>query len=132
MKRDNNLYEAKRWFKQAESDLVAAEWSAHGKFYENSCFLCQQSVEKALKAFLFRQGLRGITGHSTSSLLDKCVRYDKRLEKFKRKCNLLDRHYIPTRYPNGLPDGTPHENYNEEDANEAIAICREILRSLRF
>jgi len=39
----------------------------------------------------------------------------------------LDRFYIPTRYPNGLPGGVPAHSYKKEDAIEAIRIDKKIL-----
>jgi HEPN domain-containing protein len=33
---------------------------------------------------------------------------------------LLDSFYIPTRYPNGLPDLTPGQIYGKEDAQQGI------------
>ena len=39
----------------------------------------------------------------------------------------LDRHYIPTRYPNAWPWGTPHKHYNESDAKEALSYAREVM-----
>jgi HEPN domain-containing protein len=35
--------------------------------------------------------------------------------------------YIPTRYPNGLPDSIPAEIYTPDDAREAIRSARELL-----
>lgn len=32
----------------------------------------------------------------------------------------LDKHYIPTRYPNGFDRGAPREYYTDEDAENAI------------
>jgi HEPN domain-containing protein len=40
----------------------------------------------------------------------------------------LDRFYIPTRYPNGLPGGVPAEVYDEQDAEGAIALANEVLK----
>jgi HEPN domain-containing protein len=128
--RDNNLNEASRWIEQAKSDLVAAEWNAKGKFYDHTCFLSQQATEKALKGFLISRGVRGFVGHSTDYLLFKCSKYDKELKKFSRNCKRLDRHYIPTRYPDGLPGGTPHENYTEEDADESINMAKEVIGAI--
>jgi HEPN domain-containing protein len=38
----------------------------------------------------------------------------------------LDRFYIPTRYPNGLPDLTPGKFYFQKDAEFAIGIAESI------
>ncbi len=49
----------------------------------------------------------------------------------------LDRHYIPARYPNGVPYGKPYEFYTSNKAEECIdcarkliEACREILRNI--
>jgi HEPN domain-containing protein len=39
----------------------------------------------------------------------------------------LDRHYIPSRYPNALPSGTLHEAYDEETSTRAIKAAEEIV-----
>lgn len=50
----------------------------------------------------------------------------------------LDKFYIPTRYPNGLPDLTPSQVYNSQDAAQAIEKAgffleetRKLLENLR-
>ncbi|MGV9169103.1 MAG: HEPN domain-containing protein [Promethearchaeia archaeon] len=40
----------------------------------------------------------------------------------------LDRVYIPARYPNGLPTGTPRETFDEKEAQEAIKAAREVIK----
>ncbi|MGC9149434.1 MAG: HEPN domain-containing protein [Sulfolobales archaeon] len=39
----------------------------------------------------------------------------------------LDRHYIPSRYPNAHPAGTPHEAYDHETSRRAIECARRII-----
>jgi len=39
----------------------------------------------------------------------------------------LDRHYIPSRYPNAHPAGTSHEAYDEKASKEAISNAERIL-----
>ena len=39
----------------------------------------------------------------------------------------LDRFYIPTRYPNGLPELTPDQAYFEEDAREALTLAHNLI-----
>jgi HEPN domain-containing protein len=43
----------------------------------------------------------------------------------------LDRFYIPTRYPNGLPDITPAEAYSMSDAQDACNKARKILEKIK-
>jgi len=44
---------------------------------------------------------------------------------------VLDRFYIPTRYPNGLPDITPDEAFADEDAEKCITYSNKILDEVR-
>jgi HEPN domain-containing protein len=43
----------------------------------------------------------------------------------------LDRFYIPTRYPNGLPDLTPGKYYFQKDAEFCIRVAEAILVEIR-
>jgi HEPN domain-containing protein len=42
----------------------------------------------------------------------------------------LDRMYIPTRYPSGLPDVIPAEAYTAGDARAALGQCRRLLEAV--
>ncbi|MBC8265227.1 MAG: HEPN domain-containing protein [Anaerolineales bacterium] len=41
------------WLEKAKDDLQCARHDFDGQFYTQTCFGCQQAVEKALKAYLF-------------------------------------------------------------------------------
>jgi HEPN domain-containing protein len=43
----------------------------------------------------------------------------------------LDKFYIPTRYPNGLPDLTPGQVYLRSDAEAGIAMASFLLDAAR-
>ena len=43
---------------------------------------------------------------------------------------LLDRYYIPTRYPNGLPDLTPGQVYFRRDAEVCLESSRRPLSAV--
>jgi HEPN domain-containing protein len=42
---------------------------------------------------------------------------------------VLDKYYIPTRYPNGLPGGIPSQAYTADDARQAIAAAVRVLEA---
>ncbi len=39
----------------------------------------------------------------------------------------LDRHYVPTQYPNAWPSGAPHRHYTEEDTRRAIDHASRVM-----
>lgn len=112
---------------QAQHDLRAAEVNRREGFPEIACFLAQQAAEKALKAYLYAQGERVVVGHATHLLIRRCARYDRAFDALLDACRILDQYYIPTRYPNGLPDGIPHEVYTNAQAGEAINQAERVL-----
>ena len=124
---NHNLQEAQRWLAQARHDLDAAALNAREGYAAWACFLTQQAAEKALKAYLYAQGERAVIGHATYLLLKRCQRYDASFETLGDPCRRLDQYYIPTRYPNGLPGGIPHEVYTKDQAREAIAGAQMVL-----
>ena len=123
----NPNLESKRWFEQAKYDLKASHWNLKGNLFAPACFWAQQSAEKAAKAYLYLRGERFVIGHSVSELLERCKNYDKDFKILIPTGAFLDRFYIPTRYPNGLPGGVPALAYRRKDANEAIKMAQKIL-----
>jgi HEPN domain-containing protein len=59
-------------------------------------------AEKALKAYLFYIGKRKIITHSTYTLARECMQENNSFISILSLCADLDKHYIPSRYPNGL------------------------------
>ena len=39
----------------------------------------------------------------------------------------LDKAYIPTRYPNSIPEGAPFEVYSEMEARRLVSYAEEIV-----
>jgi HEPN domain-containing protein len=123
---------ARTWFEQAEADLRAAEISASGGAHEWACFQAQQAGEKALKAFLYARGLTSVVTHSLRRLLRECATLDRTLADLDADARLLDQHYIPTRYPNGLDVEIPPTRYYElQDAEACLRSARSILARVR-
>jgi HEPN domain-containing protein len=121
MTRSRNLTESERWLKQALHDRDAARLNRNHAFHEHACFLGQQSAEKALKAFLYDRGQGPVLGHSTVALAHECAAFEPAFAALADACRRLDQLYIPTRYPNGLPDNVPHDFYNTTLSDQALA-----------
>ena len=80
-------------------------------------------AEKALKAFLYAQGQEIVLGHSVERLCAAAAAYDPAIAEKARQWSLLDGYYIPTRYPNALPDGIPADVFTAEAARSAVAMA---------
>jgi HEPN domain-containing protein len=108
------------WLRQAQKDLEKARLDLEWGYHEWACFTAQQAAEKALKALF--QHLHGEAwGHGTKALLENLPYKDRSL--FLEDAKLLDKLYIPTRYPNGLPDGIPHDYFTKPEAEKAIGAA---------
>ncbi|MCS7040396.1 MAG: HEPN domain-containing protein [Anaerolineae bacterium] len=122
--------EGRRWLQQARIDL---KWCRHlydeGAYYL-VCFLAQQVAEKALKAFLYAQGEELVVGHSVRQLCLRAAGYDPGFEPRLNRWAILDSFYIPTRYPNGLPDDIPAHVYNRETAADALQLADEVVEAV--
>ncbi len=127
---EKNREEAARWLKTGQSDLVTARVLLTNRRFAHACFHAQQAGEKALKALWYFRDMDP-WGHSIRKLIDDMAkattnRHDE-LSLLINGGTKLDRFYILTRYPNGLPEITPDMAYFEEDAGEAIKIADSIL-----
>ncbi len=95
--------------------------------HEWACFAAQQAAEKALKAV---HGARGqdAWGHSVTELLDALVAGELSIdEAMLDRGRALDKLYVPTRYPNGLPAGAPTDYYTRSEAERAITDAEAII-----
>jgi HEPN domain-containing protein len=132
MAKADRTEEARRWFLQAQHDLRAAQWNAEGGFFDTACFLAQQAGEKVLKSLHYFLGTsrRVLLTHSVVTLLRKAVAELPALAESLEGGRGLDLHYVPSRYPNGLPGGYPHRFYGKETAEKAIAASAGIFAAV--
>ncbi|MFQ6043384.1 MAG: HEPN domain-containing protein [Candidatus Poribacteria bacterium] len=127
----NSQQEAARWLSQAENDIAFAEIGLREGFYAQACFLAQQAAEKALKAVHYAEGARFVLGHSVLLLIQELK---EQYPDFLQDADIareLDQYYIPTRYPDGLPESAPHEFYSSTQAESAITGAKGIIEKAR-
>ena len=117
---------ARDWLRQAVRDLQHAKRSADMGDYEWACFAAQQAAEKAVKALYQELGIE-VWGHSVSRMLQSLPESHKPPAELIDKAKELDRHYVPTRYPNFHPEGAPLDYYTRRDAKRAVAYAEEIV-----
>lgn len=121
---------------QAEGDLDHAKSDlAHG-YYNWACFSAQQAAEKAIKA-LFQKMRAEAWGHSVTDLLEELGKSHQITDEMMDGAMELDKAYIPTRYPNALPSGSPRSRYTKGEARRLInhaerivEFCKDLLSKI--
>ena len=120
----------KQLLEVAEDDLKVAKDNFNLRNFRISSFLCQQAVEKYLKAFLLFKRNSYPFIHSIKMLIQLCIQIDKDFKYlFEINADKLDKYYTGTRY-------LPLLKVSEEEAKEAIEIAEKVrdfvLKKLKF
>jgi HEPN domain-containing protein len=68
-------------------------------FHDHTCFLCQQSAEKYLKAPLQEIGQAVPRTHDLEVLLERLQSLDRSLAKLRRAASILTPYAVEYRYP---------------------------------
>lgn len=114
--------EVENWWLQALKDLDSAQKNFNIQEYHLTAFLCQQSVEKALKA-VYMHRLKESPGATHSLIfLGQKTGIPKEYHNGLRR---LSPDFVITRYPNAA-QAVPHELYDEGIAAERIDIARKV------
>jgi len=118
------------WFRQAEKDLRHARKAVEAEDFEWSCFAAQQSAEKAVKS-LYQSIHVDAIGRSISRMLQDLPAALKPPEELLERAKELDKHYIPSRYPNFHPEGAPMDYYTAPEARRAVEEAERIIEFCR-
>ncbi|MFQ5658455.1 MAG: HEPN domain-containing protein [Candidatus Methylomirabilales bacterium] len=108
------------WWMQSQRDLRHAEHALSDGDLEWAAFAAQQAAEKAVKAVILAHGGEP-WGHLITGLVEALPEDLSAPLAVVEAANRLDKHYIPTRYPNGFSEGYPGKLYTAGEAKGAIA-----------
>lgn len=114
------------WMEQAKGEFKAARDLFATSNHAWCCFTCHQAAEKALKAILEHFGSPTV-GHNLIALASEVPRFTQMPREAEVACRILNRYYIPTRYPNAFPSGAPIHMFNEDDAREALQHAEKVM-----
>ena len=128
---------AQKWLVRAERDYKSAYFHVHGtdspEIYETSCFLCQQTAEKALKAVIIYLGIPGglPRSHDIRFLLNHIhgtLKSKKNIDihaEFISSATILSDYAVDSRYP----DDTSKEDIfiTRGEALKALGNAESIL-----
>ena len=118
--------EYETWLMFAHEDLQMAELAIANKIYNQVCFHAQQCSEKAIKALLIAQEKTPPRSHRLGDLVN--LLNPNPLVAIALDIQLLDRFYLPTRYPDALPNSDALADAN--DAQEALAVSRQVFNQV--
>lgn len=110
----------KEWLEHSKKDLDSAEFLTRmtPEPLEIICFHCQQSVEKALKAYLSFLSLRPPRTHDLDELIDLCRNAE--IHSLREITIPLNDYSVMVRYPS-------HEELNQDDKKQAINAARTVF-----
>jgi HEPN domain-containing protein len=114
------------WWQQSGRDLEHARHSLAAGDFEWAAFAAQQAAEKAVKALILALGGEP-WGHILTALVEALPPEIQPSAEIGDAARRLDKHYIPTRYPNGFDSGYPGRLYTRGEAEGAI-LDAETLR----
>lgn len=117
---------SKDWIDEAQGDLDHAKSDMKASFYNWACFSAQQAAEKAVKAVFQKMGAEA-WGHSVADLLRELSSSQRVSDEVMDRALELDKAYIPTRYPNAHPSGSPRSRYTMEEARRLISHAEKIV-----
>ena len=98
--------------------------------HEWACFAAHQAAEKALKSINLALGTQ-VWGHTLTriwaSVPDEWIPVPPVPDALEDRLRLLDGYYIPTRYPDSYPEGTPAEHFGRLQSEQALGHARDII-----
>jgi HEPN domain-containing protein len=116
----------KEWFQFAHNDLIVAKHSFEDLYprqIDISCYHCQQSAEKALKGYLFFQGIEPPRIHNLRVLCQMCIQLDDSFKTLLDFCSDLTPYGVEARYPNELETDEAVARLAIEKADEIYNFC---------
>lgn len=115
--------EIKNWYLQAERDLVSASNSFDSGDFYLCAFMCQQSIEKGLKAIILEKFRDKFVPEHSLIKLGKKVNIPVEHHSILKK---LSPQYFLARYPDASED-VPFELYDSKVARDFLDTSREVF-----
>ncbi len=124
--------EFRRWWDAGSDALAAARVQADAGFHQWASFLAEQSAQLVVKGLLHGIG-ESAWGHDLVELGQAwAAALEETLDaNVLAGLQRLSRHYIPARYPDAHPAGSPGAHYGPTDSAQAIIDAEEVAATVR-
>ena len=114
--------ELRLWLDQASEDLDNAYYNLEGKRYALAALLCQQSIEKALKALFIRHFKEVPKVHDVVFLARKLTAPPSLIDW----CRKISPYYVQSRYPDAQHFRSSN-TFTVTEARDAVRGAKEVL-----
>lgn len=118
------------WLDRAGEDMQCAMLLVRDdNCYNGAAFHCQQTIEKALKAYILIKSDVLVDGHNLTWLCKRAMKYDKSFSAWLNESASLNKCYIQTRYPADIPLDLEYEQvmgYFKMAKEMYVFICEEL------
>ena len=122
--------EALRWLRQARHTLASIRVDLDAGFYDWACFKSHQAAESCFRALLRGAGVESF-GHNLLEFWRRTSRLCRELEPLYECIAMLNKLYIPPRYPDAWAAGVaPYESFTRRDAVEALECAERVVRAV--
>ncbi len=114
------------WMQRAREDLSMAELACDAQIWNQVCFHSHQAIEKSLKALIVRrENLTPPFSHAIVALVTQLpVEWFNDLET---QFELINRFYVPTRYPTAELGELPDRPVDRQDAETGLQTARAVV-----
>lgn len=115
--------EIRQWLIKASRDLASAERLLAGDppYLDTAVYHCQQTAEKALKAYLTLKDSPFRKVHDLSALVEQSSEFDGTFVQLREAAETLTSYRVAFRYPGSVLEPAPSE------AKEALRLARIVL-----
>jgi HEPN domain-containing protein len=127
---DEKIKEIQLWLIKSQHDLGSASRLMEGDepYLDTAVYHCQQTVEKAIKAYLIYQDVVFEKTHNLVVLLFACTPFEPRFRQWKEVAEMLSPYAAEFRYPREIME--PEEDEAEQALISAKAFVDFIIKLL--
>lgn len=119
----NNTGSFASWVQKAKEDFALAKVIfKEGGFYAHVCLLCQQAIEKYIKAFIVKNKGEPPLIHNLNILAGICKNYHLDLSLYESELRMLNQYYIPAKYPI-----SSQVRFTREEVGKAIKLANKVI-----
>ena len=116
----------KKWLERVDYDLQTADAMLNSGRYIYTIFMCQQAVEKAMKAYISNTGNEILPIHNLRRLAENSGLISELNEEKLIKLDFLSQYYINARYKEDITELS--KGITKEFSEEIIVFTKETVK----